>query len=220
MPIPPADFDAIFTEGARFQWPSGDTLRIELCETAKLLLPTGRLVARDNSMCISESEDETQAFAHTVKEGGYAVVLAIARFETPSYGARPRAAAAKVVISSAEVVSWELALRPGQRMADLADDAFFGFAVDSGQGCFLDHATLPYLRKLQSNELDAARDRVMENCHAEVIDTRTGANIVLFDCGMGDGFYPTWIGLAAGGEIACFATDLELLSHSSGRLPS
>ncbi|MFC5822329.1 DUF4241 domain-containing protein [Nonomuraea insulae] len=98
MPIPPADFDAIFTEGARFPWPSGDTLRVELREAAELL-PTGRLVARDNGMGISGPEDETQAFAHTVKEGGYAVVLAIARFETASYGARPRAAAAKVVIS-------------------------------------------------------------------------------------------------------------------------
>ncbi|TMR99783.1 hypothetical protein [Nonomuraea basaltis] len=41
------------------------------------------------------------------------VMLAIADFETHSYGARPRAAAARVVISSEEVTSWEMALRPG-----------------------------------------------------------------------------------------------------------
>lgn len=115
-----------------------------------------------------------------------------------------------------------MALRPGQRMADLADDAFFGFAVDSGQGCYLDLSTLPFLQRLQrdESELDAARDRVMQDCRAELMDPQTGANIVLFDCGMGDGSYPTWIGRSASGEIACFATDLELLSHSSGRLPS
>ncbi|MBN6057282.1 DUF4241 domain-containing protein, partial [Nonomuraea sp. RK-328] len=149
-------------------------------------------------------------------------VLAIAEFETRPYGARPRAAAAKVVISSEDVASWEMALRPGQRMADLTDDAFFGFAVDSDQGCYLDLSMLPFLQRLQrdESELDVARDRVMQDCHTELMDQQTGANIVLFDCGMGDGSYPTWIGRSVSGEISCFATDLELLSHSSGRLPS
>lgn len=47
-------------------------------------------------------------------------------------------------------------------MADLADDAFFGFAVDSGQGCYLDHPTPPFPQCLQrdESERDAARDRV------------------------------------------------------------
>ncbi|NUW45767.1 DUF4241 domain-containing protein [Nonomuraea rhodomycinica] len=222
MPISPADFDAIFTEGARFPWPSGHTLRIELREVAKLELPTGRLVARDNGIRVADPFDETQAFAHSVKNGSYTVVLAIAEPEARSYGARPRAAAAKVVISAEEVASWEIALRPGQRMADLADDAFFGFAVDSGQGCFLDLSTLPFLRRLQRDEteLDAARDRVMRDCHAELMDPQAGTNIVLFDCGMGDGAYPTWLGRGVSGEIVCFATDLELLSHSSGRPPT
>lgn len=70
MPIPPADFDAIFTEGARFPWPSGDTLRVELREAAELQLPTGRLVARDNSMGISGPEDETQVRSSSVVTGG------------------------------------------------------------------------------------------------------------------------------------------------------
>ncbi|WP_371825815.1 DUF4241 domain-containing protein [Nonomuraea turcica] len=61
---------------------------------------------------------------------------------------------------------------------------------------------------------------VCQRSDAELIDPRTGANIVFFDCGMGDGFCPTWIGRSANGEIACFATDLELLSHSSGPVAS
>jgi hypothetical protein len=222
VPILPADFDAIFVEGARFQWPSGDTLRIELRDAGRLQLSTGRLVVRDNSISVADPSDETQAFQYAVKAGSYSVLLAIADFEASVYGARPRAAAAKVVIASDEVTSWEMALRPGQRMADLAADAFFGFAVDSGQGCYLDLSTLPFLQSLQREEsdLDAARDRVMNDCHAELVDPQTGANVVLFDCGMGDGLYPTWIGRSASGEIACFATDLELLSHSLGPVSS
>lgn len=91
MPIASAAFDAIFTEGARFQWPSGNTLRIELREVAELSLPTGRLVARDNSIAVMDPSDATHAFAHGVNACSYTVVLAIADFETRSYGARPRA---------------------------------------------------------------------------------------------------------------------------------
>lgn len=47
-------------------------------------------------------------------------------------------------------------------MADLAADAFFGFAVGSGQGCYLDHSTPPFPQRPQrdGSALDAARDRV------------------------------------------------------------
>ncbi|MEV0615109.1 DUF4241 domain-containing protein [Nonomuraea sp. NPDC050404] len=221
MPISPADFSAIFKEGARYQWPSGDILRIELREAGKLQLPTGYLVARDNSTSVIEPSDVTQAFVDRVSSGGYPVVLAIANFEKPVYGARPRVAAAKVVISQAVTVSWEPALRPSQKVADLAPDSFYGFPVDSGQGCYLDVSLLPFLQAAQRDEtqLDIARDEVMENCHAELTDPQTGGNVLLFDCGMGDGLYPTWTGRAADGSITCFATDLELLSHSSGSLP-
>ncbi|GAA1700568.1 hypothetical protein GCM10009733_112190 [Nonomuraea maheshkhaliensis] len=220
MPIPPADSSTIFKEGTRYQWPNGDILRIELREAGALQLPTGNLVARDNSIGGLDPEDDTQAFAVKVMSGSYPVVLAIVNWEKSPH-ARQRVAAAKVMISQVEATSWEMALRPGQRIADLAPDSVYGFPVDSGQGCYLDASLLSFLQASQRDEvqLDAARDEVMENCHAELIDPKTGGNIILFDCGMGDGLYPTWIGRSAAGEIVCFATDLELLSHSLGTLP-
>ncbi|MER5324689.1 DUF4241 domain-containing protein [Streptosporangium roseum] len=105
-----------------------------------------------NSIRVTDPSDETQASARSVKADSRTVVLVIAGFETRSCGARPRAAAAKVVIPAEDVASWEMALRPGPRMADLADDAFFGFAVDSGQEGYPDHSTLPFLQRLQRDE--------------------------------------------------------------------
>jgi hypothetical protein len=57
------------------------------------------------------------------------------------------------------------------------------------------------------------RERAVTNV---VVDRGLGLNAVLFNCGMGDGDYPTWIGRTAAGDPACFIADLELLSHSLG----
>ena len=35
----------------------------------------------------------------------------------------------------------------------------------------------------------------------------TGHTLVAFTSGWGDGFYPTWIGRSASGEVTCFLTD-------------
>jgi hypothetical protein len=49
-----------------------------------------------------------------------------------------------------------------------------------------------------------------------VVEPASGLNVVIFNCGMGDGYYPTWVGRTAAGELACFVADLEVLSHSLG----
>jgi hypothetical protein len=50
-----------------------------------------------------------------------------------------------------------------------------------------------------------------------VVDQAADLNMIMFDCGLGAGAYPVWLGRTAAGEPACFVADLELLSqHSSG----
>jgi hypothetical protein len=44
-----------------------------------------------------------------------------------------------------------------------------------------------------------------------VIDAATGANIVCFPSGIGDGRYASYFGLASDGEAACLVTDFDLL---------
>jgi Protein of unknown function (DUF4241) len=46
-----------------------------------------------------------------------------------------------------------------------------------------------------------------------VVDEAKGLNVIMFDCGLGAGAYPVWLGRTAAGEPACFVADLELLSH-------
>ncbi|MEU8250032.1 DUF4241 domain-containing protein [Nonomuraea sp. NPDC048916] len=194
-------------------------LEIEVMDVGTVNLASGRLVARDNDGWLSDSPPDQEAFSEELSPGRYRVVLSMADFNTR--GVRQRAAAAKVVIKDEPVVSWEMALRSGQDPSKLGEEEFFRFSVDSGQGCFLDVTALPLLHRLRNGsrtELEAAREDVLRYGWAEITDSNATSelNVILFDCGMGDGVYPTWIGRSARGEAVCFVSDLELLSHSLG----
>ena len=49
-----------------------------------------------------------------------------------------RTACAMVKFCSESPVRWEMALRPGEDLAELRRNQFFGYGVDAGMGCFVD----------------------------------------------------------------------------------
>jgi hypothetical protein len=57
-------------------------------------------------------------------------------------------------------------------------------------------------------------DRVRQPGQSAVLDAETGANIVAFPSGEGDGCYASYFGLAADGSAACLVTDFGLLVRS------
>lgn len=48
----------------------------------------------------------------------------------------------------------------------------------------------------------------------ELTDPDSGANLIAFSTGWGDGCYPTWIGRSASGDIACFVADMHVLGDN------
>jgi Protein of unknown function (DUF4241) len=69
----------------------------------------------------------------------------------------------------------------------------------------------------QGPAIDEVILEVMEKVVNLVVDRAADLNVVMFDCGLGAGAYPVWLGRTAASEPACFVADLELLSqHSSG----
>ncbi|WP_229795906.1 DUF4241 domain-containing protein, partial [Saccharothrix coeruleofusca] len=145
--------------------------------------------------------------------GDYRVELAVVRFvDDPEH---ERVAAAKLVVSAEPVASWHLALRPGQDDRLLGDGEFYGFGVDSGTACFVDADAAEALDPIFDRSFEEIAERLIGGASERVADPVSGAALVAFGSGWGDGSYPTWVGRAADGSVACFVVDLLVLHRAT-----
>src|SRR5262245_48565258 len=103
--------------------------RIERRQIGLLRVSTGNIVACDPFLLT-----EPMAYTVTTPTGRFPVELFIAHFD----GGDQRIAAARLGFASGVSDAWELALLPHQDVSQLEPDQFFGYAVDSGAGSFMD----------------------------------------------------------------------------------
>jgi hypothetical protein len=217
MTLQPPDFEPMFQPGVRYRWRDGRESVVEVRDAGTLNLATGRLVACDPGWGAWESTIEP--FTVTVPPGRYPMAVSITRWDQTRNPRVPpplrRGAAAKLTVRDQPVAGWELAVQPGQDPS-----TWQAFAVDAGLGSFLDASAVGALSRFRDDaEWDALVDVLRGNRVANlVVEPASGLNVVVFDCGLGDGAYATWIGRTAAGEPACFVADLQLLSHSLGPL--
>jgi len=206
--IAPADlYAAIASPGSGTSFSQSVTLTVE--DAGHVVLPTGRLVASDAFII------DSLPFAEAVPRGRYAVSVLVADFAD---GDR-RVAAAMVTVAPNQPVRWELALVPGQDTSTLGPDEFFGYGVDGGTGSFTSPEATEHLKdrgayETYSQKLMAAMnpgDGVFPLTVAVDIDPGSGANVVAFSSGFGDGAYPTFVGLRSDGEPAVLLTDFGVL---------
>jgi Protein of unknown function (DUF4241) len=216
MPLRPSQLELLFRAGTRYALEPGGPVVVEVREAGRLRMPSGRLIVADPAWLDAELEP----FTTTVSPGAYPVALAVIRFERDP--AHQRVAAANLVVRQEPVVSWELALRPGEDPRTLGDREFFGFGVDAGTAAFLDAAALTAMIGLVTDAWVAFVERHGGNLYrqqqaeaAEVIDPTSGANLIAFESGWGDGAYPTWIGRTAAGEVACFVADMLVVQDAT-----
>jgi len=107
---------------------------------------------------------------------------------------------------------WELASE-----ADAGPQSSAGYDVDSGRGCFLDLELARFLlRKAEHGRLERYQRRIEsqldERSWANVIlDESSGANVVAFTTGGGDGKYPSFLGYDNKDCLVCLVTDFGLL---------
>ncbi|MET9789173.1 DUF4241 domain-containing protein [Streptomyces canus] len=212
MPMSPRDYTWLFTPGSTFALESGTSGVIHVAGGGQLDLPTGRVVACDPFVYLGSGDIEP--FTVSVPPGRYRVEAAVATLgrpeEPPADKPHLRVAAARLVIREEPTATWELALRPEQDPAELKDDEFFGYGVDAGTGCFYDAAAEEAFPEAQEDEgplWDAFEDTDWSGGPHLVTSPSTGHTLAAFTSGWGDGFYPTWIGRSASGEVTCFLTD-------------
>ncbi|TCR18793.1 DUF4241 domain-containing protein [Streptomyces sp. BK205] len=214
MPMSPRDYTWLFTPGSTFAYESGITGVIHVAGGGELDLPTGQVVASDPFVYLGSGD--IAPFTVSVPPGRYRVEAAVATLSRPDEppADRPhlRVAAARLVIRTEPTTTWELALRPDQDPAELGDDEFYGYGVDAGTGCFYDAAAEEAFPEVQEDEDEGPLWDAFENSDWSpgphlVRSPSTGHTLVAFTSGWGDGFYPTWIGRSASGEVTCFLTD-------------
>jgi len=213
MPLAPSRLDLLFRAGTRYALEPGGPVMVEVCSAGQLRMPSGRLIVADPAWL----DTTLEPFTVTVPPGAYPVALSVVRFEQQP--AHRRVAAARLAVCHESVASWELALRPGQDPRTLGEGEFFGFGVDAGTGSLLDAAALNAMIRLVAEDawegfIDRHFDDLTGQRPVEVIDPISGANLVAFESGWGDGAYPTWIGRTGGGEVACFVADM-LVVHDA-----
>lgn len=218
-PRQPGPLDLLFRPGARLEVglngaravPGfGGTVTVEVSQIGTLRMPSGALIAcdpgylREQPAEVVQTYDYRQShhpFTETVPPGEYPVMLSRFRWLV---GNGPRVAAAKVWVGDGRVASWEMALRPGEDPRTLRDNEYFGFGVDWGTGCFYDASSAAALAPL-TGEFVLGGEMA-----AELTDEKSGANLIAFESGWGDGSYPVWIGRTAAGDIACFIADVAV----------
>lgn len=210
MDLPP--FNEALKDGAALRSWNGD-LTLEQREIGHLHLPSGRVVACDPFMVY-----EPEPLDWTARPGRYPVSLSIAHFGSGD-GADQRVALAVVRFSDADPVAWRLAAPEGADPDDLPEGEVYGYGVDSGTGGFLSAEAAEELETRNDAFFDKMVE-VMEETYVHtwswaevVLDPEAELNLVAFSSGGGDGFYTSFWGLDAEGEVACLLTDFGLLGE-------
>lgn len=208
------DFRRALTPGASFESADGP-LHTRPVQAGELLLPSGRIIATDP--CYLSHLDDEPPFLRTVPPGRYPMWLAMARLqrEEPRF---ERVACASLQLRESSPIRWELALRPGERLADLALGQIYGHGVDSGNACFVDAAALEGLDAVARGTLYAEgvigryeRDDWRSRAVDVPIPGASSANLIACSSGYGDGCYPSWRGFDEDGSVCALATDFFLL---------
>jgi hypothetical protein len=175
-----------------------DNAQLGRRELGKLRLGSGHLAACDPFVF-----PETPAFARALPPGEYPVVLTIARL-----GADERVAFATLELAPDPIESWEMMLLPGQDGGTLGEDEYFGYPVDAGTGCLADKTALEELVALMdaSDEYGELILEEMNKTYSHTwswVDWRlpSGANVVAFSSGWGDGAYPSYVALSGSGCV-------------------
>jgi hypothetical protein len=156
-----------------------------------------------------------------VPPGRYPVILSIATFRE---NGDQRVACAKVRLSEQKSVRWAMATRPGQDLSTLENGHFFGYGVDAGTGCFMDVVAAQAFSNRKQEDANYGEVIVDELLKTFVntwswidlpLDPATGANLIAFSSGFGDGRYASYFGYDRDGQPACLVTDFAIFDFST-----
>jgi hypothetical protein len=202
------DFSRLFEDGRVIktaEW----VVTLRSRAAGELVLTTGRAVA-----CDPFTSPDEEPFTRELPTGSFPVVLSVAHFDDGDQ----RVAAAMVRFADALAVRWEMALVGEDDPSELGEGEIFGYAVESGTGCFMDvEAAESLMDRVEEDE--RYFETVVAALTANEVDTWSwasfvpgegAANVVAFSSGVGDETYASYFGLDADGNVVSLVTDFSL----------
>ena len=178
---------------------NGQTISVRRQKLGDLSLPSGRVIAID-PVHWGAPWMAGSAFSFSVPPGSYPVYASV--FDLDEY---PCVALVYAVFSANAVDRWKMATRPGENLATLDDDEFFGFGVDAGVGSYLSPEAAAFLQ-----EHPEAVDFPYAGVGGETrIDD--SLNAVYFRTGGGDGHYPSYVTWDSSGDVVSLTTDFGII---------
>lgn len=199
-----------------------ETVPFKTIGIGTLIIKSGRVCAADPFVFLTNTKPYMQA----VPNGQFPVSLAVG-FHPAGDVKDNRVAFARIDFSSAPVVRWSQALIEGQNLSDLKMGENFGYGVDAGTGSFFDPAASAAAETLLENDENAweAWQRDGEANGPKVIGPYSfvlmlplgDVNAAMFHSGWGDGFYTSWFGFNAEGEVAALLTDFNTIDWSKSK---
>jgi hypothetical protein len=204
------DLALLLTAGYRVER-AGIVYVVEPYDLGPVVLPTGKVVGCDPLV------PQATPFVDVVAPGRYPLRAWVAILSKDGSESQRRIAALQLVVLDEPVAAWAMALLPGQDVASLGDDDFFGYGVDAGTGTLADLVAIEALTQWDYDQVEDTfipaqipHDPI-EAIIAAVAKERTAANVYVVGSGWGDGVYATYVGSTEDGRIASFVTDFRVI---------
>lgn len=209
MPLPvSSEYLALaFADGRKLTDPNYGNVTLVQHPIGDLILPTGYLVACDPFVA-----DVSVPFNLPVPKGTFPVVLTIA-----DYGHDQRVAFASIRFQQILPVKWKMMATGGNDPATLEPGDHFGYAVDSGTGCLMDHSAGQMLFAKITAEPDyfkfmmAEMEKTYRHTWSWLNLAMGNANVIAFSSGDGDGAYATYAGLNADEQVVAIVTEFQVV---------
>jgi len=179
----------------------GYTIDLVRVAVGSVCLPTGRVIA-----CDPLYVHEATVIKVPPTPGAFEVDLLVARATRGGETLDERIACARLRFRD----------KPAARF-----EAVYGYGVDNATGCFTDEVGANRLRSMNDEAFESFWERMRREEDEVYVDTRSwatleldpdsGANIVVFTSGYGDGGYDVYVGLDDVGRPVSLVTDFGLL---------
>ncbi len=176
----------------------------------ELVLTSGNLV-----VCDPLYYPDTYSLLPQFPPGNYQVVLSLGWKDEYKF---PTVVCAMLYLSQEKAVTWEMAVEPTPELNSVGETQEYSYPVDAGTSCFMDADAAKgildsydclesdtHLGDLLIDELEKKENfRKWANM---TVDETTGANVVAFESGFGDGFYGCDFGYDREGNIVRVVTN-------------